>query len=204
MTSDAAADRGVMNYSDHIARVHATLGIPADYARSSRLPLYPEETEMVEADLDRAGRTRLLTLAASRAWGELKAAAATAGYGLQLVSAFRSVEYQRVIIARKRERGLSWEEIFRFSAAPGYSEHHTGRAVDITTPGSTPLVAEFAATPAFAWLTKHAHLHGWHMSFPPNNPHGIAYEPWHWIFTGVHGSAPDGLLSDSLPATHPS
>lgn len=172
-----------MNFSERIAKLHETLGIPPDYARTSRLPLYPEESDLVEAEIDALGRPRLLTPAAREAWRELKSAAADAGHLLQLVSAFRSVEYQRGIIDRKRARGLSWEEIFRLSAAPGHSEHHTGRAVDINTPGSRSLSEEFATTPAFAWLVKHAPSLGWQMSFPPNNPYGIAYEPWHWLYT---------------------
>lgn len=190
-----------MNYSDHIARVHAALGIPADYARSARLPLQPEETDLVESEVDPAGRPRLLTPAAAGAWRELQAAAAIAGHVLQLISAFRSVDYQRWIIERKRARGLSWDEIFRLSAAPGYSEHHTGRAVDISTPGSTPLDVAFAATPAFAWLVQHAPSHGWLMSYPPDNPHGLAYEPWHWIFAALSEPSP-GFDSGPIPVNH--
>ena len=70
------------------------------------------------------------------------------------------------------------------SAAPGYSEHHTGRAIDITTPGTQPLEPAFETTPAFEWLTGSAHEFGFRMSYPRNNRHGIAYEPWHWAWTG--------------------
>lgn len=186
MTLKAAGSGfGKMNFAEHIAGIHKALGVPADYAGTSRLPLHPEATRLVEADTDLTGQIRLLTPEAARAWWELKQAAADAGLVLQMVSAFRSVDYQRGIIARKRDRGLSWEEILRYSAAPGYSEHHTGRAVDISTPGARPLEADFAATPAFAWLAEQAAPRGWRMSFPPNNPHGIAYEPWHWLFTAT-------------------
>ena len=50
----------------------------------------------------------------------------------------------------------SVEEILSASAPPGYSEHHTGRAIDIDTDGAPPLEIEFEGTPAFAWLTTHA------------------------------------------------
>ncbi len=75
-------------------------------------------------------------------------------------------------------------EILSVSAAPGYSEHHTGRAVDLTTPGTRPLEEDFEATPAFEWLTGTAEDFGFRMSYPRNNRHGIAYEPWHWMWTG--------------------
>lgn len=170
-----------MDYADHIARIHATLGIPADYASSRRLALVPEAVERVDVGGASDGRPRQLLADAAQAWRALRAAAAADGVVLELVSAFRSVDHQRGIVERKRARGLSWEEIFRFSAAPGYSEHHGGRAVDLNTPGCPPLEAAFAETTAFAWLRRHAPGLGWRLSFPEGNPHGIAFEPWHWL-----------------------
>jgi D-alanyl-D-alanine carboxypeptidase len=101
---------------------------------------------------------------------------------LEIVSAFRSADYQLGILRAKRERGLSIAEILRVSAAPGYSEHHSGRAVDLTTPGHAPLEEEFESSRAFAWLRKHAKRFGFALSYPRRNAHGIAYEPWHWCW----------------------
>ncbi|MCJ7815900.1 MAG: D-alanyl-D-alanine carboxypeptidase family protein, partial [Xanthomonadales bacterium] len=101
---------------------------------------------------------------------------------LQAVSAYRSVEYQAGIISRKLEKGEGIGDILRVSAAPGYSEHHTGRAIDITTPGVAVLEEEFEDTEAFSWLTAHAGDFGFSMSFPRGNPFGVAYEPWHWAW----------------------
>jgi D-alanyl-D-alanine carboxypeptidase len=66
------------------------------------------------------------------------------------------------------------------NAAPGHSEHHTGRAVDIATPGSRPLTEEFEQTDAFRWLSSRAVEFGFSLTYPRDNPWGIAYEPWHW------------------------
>jgi D-alanyl-D-alanine carboxypeptidase len=66
------------------------------------------------------------------------------------------------------------------SALPGYSEHHTGRAIDITTPDFKPLTEEFEHSSAFKWLTQRANEFGFTMTYPRNNEFGIAYEPWHW------------------------
>ncbi len=101
---------------------------------------------------------------------------------LQVVSAFRSIEYQLGIIRRKLERGLAIDEILRVSAAPGYSEHHSGRALDITTPGFAALEEQFEDSAAFAWLSTNAQSYGFWLSYPRGNPHGIAYEPWHWCW----------------------
>ena len=101
---------------------------------------------------------------------------------LQLVSAFRSVDYQKQIIQRKVAAGQSWEQILRVSALPGFSEHHTGRTNDVTTPGCKPLTEEFEQTTAFHWLTRHAGEFRFVMTYPRGNKLGIAYEPWHWTF----------------------
>lgn len=112
----------------------------------------------------------------------MRQAAACTGVTLQIVSAFRSIEYQLGIVERKLTRGLTMEEILRVSAAPGYSEHHTGRCVDFTTPGFTPLEEEFERSPGFAWLRQHAAEYRFALSYPRGNRHGIAYEPWHWCW----------------------
>ena len=112
----------------------------------------------------------------------MHAAATDYGIELQLVSAFRSASYQLEILRRKLDRGQSIDEILKVSAAPGYSEHHSGRVVDLTTPGYAALEEEFENSPAFAWLRRNASEHGFHLSYPRNNPHGIAYEPWHWCW----------------------
>jgi D-alanyl-D-alanine carboxypeptidase len=112
----------------------------------------------------------------------MKDAAAAGGIELQAVSAFRSVEYQAGIISRKLDAGQSMAQILKVSAAPGYSEHHSGRALDISTPGFEPLEEAFENSPAFEWLQESAGDYGFALSFPRNNQHGLAYEPWHWCW----------------------
>ncbi|MHB8448721.1 MAG: D-alanyl-D-alanine carboxypeptidase family protein, partial [Rudaea sp.] len=85
-------------------------------------------------------------------------------------------------LRRKLERGQSMEQILRVSAAPGYSEHHSGRALDITASGFRALEEEFENSPAFAWLKKNSRRFGFHLSYPRRNRHGIAYEPWHYCW----------------------
>jgi len=69
-------------------------------------------------------------------------------------------------------------------AAPGYSEHHGGRALDIGTPDEPPAEESFEKTAAFEWLQRNAEGHGFVLSYPRDNPHGIVYEPWHWCWRG--------------------
>jgi len=113
-------------------------------------------------------------------WRAMKAAAQSDGVALRIVSAFRSIERQAEIVRAKLERGLSLDAILEVSAPPGYSEHHTGRAVDMTTDGVPALEVEFENTNAYRWLSRRAGEFGFSLSYPAGNPHGYAYEPWHW------------------------
>jgi D-alanyl-D-alanine carboxypeptidase len=155
-------------------------GIPLDYGRRHRLKLQNEARELATVGTDTHGREQLLHPKSAMAWYELRNAAESDGIELQLASAFRTVGYQVSIIERKRLAGQSINKILSVSAAPGYSEHHSGHAVDITCTDSTPLEECFENTMAFEWLTENAGDYGFSLSYPRNNRHEIAYEPWHW------------------------
>ena len=183
-------------YDARVAQVLAALGIPASYGPDRRMPPYLEATDLVPVGVDIHGRERHLTPQAAGRWTELRAAADREGITLLLVSAYRSLEYQRQIFERKIGAGEPLEEILMVNAPPGYSEHHTGRAVDIATPGCPPLTEQFETTAAFAWLVQHAHRFGFEMTYPRGNRFGVVYEPWHWAVR-EEGSGADGHSSRS-------
>ena len=100
-----------------------------------------------------------------------------------LVSAFRTVDYQYNIVKRKFKKGQSEMEIFDVSAIPGFSEHHTGRAVDLHTNGvNGVLTTDFENSKAFTWLMENAYSYGFRLTYPKNAGNGILYEPWHWFY----------------------
>jgi D-alanyl-D-alanine carboxypeptidase len=165
-----------------VASLHAELGIPADYGQRHGLPMRPEARSLVSIGEDIYQREQRLLAPAARAWAVLREAAAADGIELQLVSAYRSVAYQEGILRRKLGQGQSIDQVLSVSAAPGYSEHHSGRAVDLTTPGYPVLEEAFEDSEAFAWLNRRAGEFGFRLSYPRGNPHGVAYEPWHWAW----------------------
>ena len=172
-----------------IAALHRELGIPADYASRRGLAFHSEapEEQLLRVDQgDVDPPVRLLPVAAA-AWRRLEASAALDGITLLPVSGFRSVARQAEIIRRKQAAGRALEDILRLIAAPGFSEHHSGRALDIGCPGHTDLEENFAETPAFRWLERHAPAAGFRLSYPRGNPWGIGYEPWHWYCAGEKG-----------------
>jgi D-alanyl-D-alanine carboxypeptidase len=169
-------------YRNRIELAHQLLRIPAELVAGKRLPLHPEAQDLVLVEADADGREYHLMPQAAEAWRALKQAALQDGVILEIVSAFRSIERQIDIIRAKQERGMAIETILTLSAPPGYSEHHTGRAVDINTPGCAATEEPFELTGAFAWLTQHAGRFGFRLSYPRGNDLGFIYEPWHWCF----------------------
>ncbi|NJL89737.1 MAG: D-alanyl-D-alanine carboxypeptidase family protein [Coleofasciculaceae cyanobacterium SM2_1_6] len=114
-------------------------------------------------------------------------AAEAEGVILVPLSGFRSIDDQQYLFFDiKAERGQVATKRAEVSAPPGYSEHHTGYAVDVGD-GKVPatnLSTDFENTETFRWLQKNAARFNFELSFPLNNSQGISYEPWHWRFVG--------------------
>lgn len=169
-------------YGRRISALGKQLGIPSGYGRKHRLPLQPEAKSLTTIGKDVFGRQQKLSPGAAAAWRRLQRAALENDIELQAVSAWRPVSYQLELLQRKLDKGLSMEAILKVSAPPGFSEHHTGCAIDITTPGFAVLEEEFEHSPAYRWMECRAGDYGFRLSFPRDNRHRLAYEPWHWCF----------------------
>lgn len=151
---------------------------------------YKEAPSLELQPIGRDGRLKLRK-AAARQYNAMVAAARTQGAILVPISGFRSVaEQQHLFFDVKAQRGQVAAERATVSAPPGYSEHHTGYAVDIGD-GRVPatnLSPNFEKTAAFRWLQANAARYSFEMSFPKNNSQGVSYEPWHWRFVGDRDS----------------
>lgn len=174
-----------------LANLHAELGIDAVVVRERGLPRYREARSLRAVGIGTDGRDKLLVAGAARAWHAMRDAAAADGVELLLISAFRSVEFQAALVRNKLARGMTIDEILRVNAPPGYSEHHSGRAIDIGARDVAPLDEAFEATPAFAWLNVQAARFGFSLSYPRGNAESYLYEPWHWCWQRAARS--DGL-----------
>lgn len=128
---------------------------------------------------------------AARALMKLIYSARDEGLWIVPVSGFRTIEQQQELFQDQIKRRGSVEAAAKLSAPPGYSEHHTGLAIDLTD-GRFPkqdITYEFVNTEAYRWLTRHAKEYRFEMSFPENNGQGVSYEPWHWRFIGSDKAA---------------
>jgi D-alanyl-D-alanine carboxypeptidase len=106
-------------------------------------------------------------------------------------SAFRDFKKQQELFDKQVQMKGSLEEAAKSVAPPGYSEHHTGYAVDLVD-GYVPnadINNFFAETKAFQWLTQRAEEFGYELSFPKNNLQSVKYEPWHWRFVASSEAA---------------
>jgi len=158
------------------------LGLPKDYGEKRGLPFYEEAKILVKIGLNPYGKTIYLEPDTAKAWKKMKKAALDENIELLPLSGFRSIHTQAAIIRMKLEAGRTLDDIMTANAPPGYSQHHTGRALDICTPGFIVPEKAFDQTPAFQWLTIRAQEFGFIMSYPERNSEGFIYEPWHWYF----------------------
>jgi len=175
----------ISSYEERAVLALRELGIPISFVTQGLRPLHEECDDLVSIGLDMFEREQQLERTTASQWQAMRLAADRDGIVLAIVSAFRSFDYQRQIIARKLAAGLSIEQIISVSALPGFSEHHTGRAVDVGTPGCPPVTEAFEQTQAFSWLTRRGRDFGFRMSYSRGNKFGVIYEPWHWVFDGA-------------------
>ncbi len=150
-------------------------------------------TEAPQNELEPVGADDNIQLRSTAAeqFQAMVAAAQTEGINLVPISGFRSVADQKhLFFDVKAERGQVATERAEVSAPPGYSEHHTGYAIDIGDAArpETNLSSSFETTPAFEWLQANASRFSFELSFPKDNAQGISYEPWHWRFVGDQDS----------------
>jgi D-alanyl-D-alanine carboxypeptidase len=106
---------------------------------------------------------------------------------LVIQSAYRSYTEQTAVHNREVGRfGLKAGEAL--AARPGYSEHQTGLAMDVSARGQGCRIRVcFGQTKAGYWLAHNAYKYGFIVRYPNNSTAttGYQYEPWHLRFVGV-------------------
>ncbi len=128
-------------------------------------------------------------LRAYQALSEMFQAAAEDDVWFWVVSGYRSVGQQEIVLERAiRENlksGLNREEAekdaLRTVAHPGYSEHHTGLAVDLNDVSDN-----FEESKAYRWLSVHAVEYGFVQRYQKSKTEitGIDRESWHYRYVG--------------------
>lgn len=124
---------------------------------------------------------------------DMRFAAHTEKLSIWISVAYRSPELQQTLynneITNNIKAGMSSSAATAAAkkavALPGYSEHHTGLAMDLN--GVMP---SFDTTKEFAWLQQHAADYGFVLRYPKNKESitKIIYEPWHYRYVGVENA----------------
>lgn len=129
-------------------------------------------------------REEFLDKEAAIAFNQMKSDARSNGIEIVPISGFRSIAYQEKLFQKQIQRQGSKQAAAKLSAPPGYSEHHTGYAIDLGDgqQPDTDLKFQFEYTEAYRWLTVRAQEYGFQLSFPRNNIQGVSFEPWHWRY----------------------
>ncbi|GAA4473791.1 hypothetical protein GCM10023190_06610 [Enteractinococcus fodinae] len=114
--------------------------------------------------------------------------AADDGIELWVTTAYRDFAHQQALY-EQRLAELGQEAADKFTARPGYSEHQTGLAVDMSFAGNTDcnLRECFAETEQGQWLAEHVARFGFIIRYPEGAESitGYSYEPWHLRYVGV-------------------
>ena len=145
--------------------------------------------------------------AAAEQFAAMVQSARAEGVRLMPLSGYRSEADQTYLFFEiKKDRKQSSQERAAVSAPPGYSEHHTGYAIDIgdaDQPGAN-VSESFEDTKAFEWLEENASAYGFELSFGDGADSVVSYEPWHWRFVGDRHSLEtfygNGRPSESEPS----
>ena len=111
------------------------------------------------------------------------------GIDIELDSTYRSVQRQEELWAEFEEKyGLEYCQ--KYVAVPGYSEHHTGLAIDVCLIKDGEVIddndAMIAETEIFAKVHEKLADYGFILRYPEGREDvtGYSYEPWHFRYVG--------------------
>jgi D-alanyl-D-alanine carboxypeptidase len=117
----------------------------------------------------------------------MAAAARSAGAPFQVTSAYRSYDQQIATFRHWVSIGGMAKALLT-SARPGHSEHQLGTTLDLTTLGGAAAwkSADWAKTPAGAWIAANSWRYGFLVSYPRGETASTcySYEPWHVRYVG--------------------
>lgn len=110
----------------------------------------------------------------------------TGKHDILVNSSYRTQTEQEEIYQQRVDQ-YSEEYASLFVAMPGFSEHHTGLAVDLTIYTDKNESMTFTDNPDYtAWMASNAHKFGFILRYPSDKTDitKIGYEDWHYRYVG--------------------
>ena len=119
------------------------------------------------------------------AYVEMYAAAKADGMNLLVTTSYRSYGFQSTLYWNYVNQD-GQENADTYSARPGYSEHHSGLAVDLSTPFLTNAFTEFVYTDEYKWMQENSYKYGFIQRYTDENQYITGYQPeaWHYRYVG--------------------
>ncbi|MBQ6478422.1 MAG: M15 family metallopeptidase [Erysipelotrichaceae bacterium] len=156
---------------DYLMLINKYYQLPADYE--------PDDLVYVDSGLGKG----MLREEVYEAYKSLYKDALDLGYNLQVVSAYRSYDYQKGLY-EKYLRYDPREIVDTYSARPGHSEHQSGLCLDVSIPGYS--LDDFYLTDASRWLAENCWKYGFIIRYPEDKTEITGYqgEPWQLRYLG--------------------
>jgi len=154
-------------------------------------------------EISGSGYTSTMHRKTAQALTKMKTAALKDGIRIEVVSAYRSFQRQKVIYERKYRSYLSQglspteaiEKVIEYSTIPGTSRHHWGTDLDLIDgnaerPKNVLDPKNYEGDGPYCalkeWLTKNAHRFGFYEVYTQDPKRkGFKYEPWHYSYAPV-------------------
>lgn len=105
------------------------------------------------------------------------------GLTLIITSGYRDYKLQKELY-EEYQIDYGEEGADKVAARAGFSEHHTGLALDIVT--YDVIMEEFEKTDEFKWMQENAYKYGFILRYPKDKEYitGYSYESWHYRYVG--------------------
>ena len=154
--------------------------------KTHRLPADWEDKIQIDTINNSLGETHRIEHKTREAYQELRAALLEKGIQIELDSVYRTVKEQQEIWDEwSKDPELGEEYCKKYLAVPGFSEHHTGLAIDIFIIKDGKEIRDndemIADIEDFTVIHELMPEYGFILRYPEGKEEitGYAYEPWH-------------------------
>jgi D-alanyl-D-alanine carboxypeptidase len=107
-----------------------------------------------------------------------------------IVSGYRTIYDQKEILDEKIMK-LGKAEAEKRATKPGYSEHHTGYALDIGIFNDNEQSQSYTGSGKYSWVNENCKNYGFILRYSGDKAEitGITNEPWHYRYVGIPHAA---------------
>lgn len=112
--------------------------------------------------------------------------ACTDKHDMILTSGYRTLTNQKEILQEKINL-LGEEEALQWAMLPGYSEHHTGYAVDVSIYTDQGNYIRYRGQDEYSWINQNCYKYGFIRRYAGEKKEltGVSDEEWHYRYIGI-------------------